>query len=49
MVIDDQIKDAKLQYHINREASKMSALSSGKINMYEYITGEKIFHYNQKH
>ena len=49
MFIDDQIKDEKLQYHINREAAKISALSSGKIDMYEYITGEKIFHYNQKH
>ena len=49
MVIDDHIKDEKLQYHINREAAKISALSSGKIDMYEYITGEKILHYNQKH
>ena len=49
MVIDDQIKDEKLQNHINREAAKISALSSGKIDMYENITGEKIFHYNQKH
>ena len=46
MVIDDHIKDEKLQYHINREAAKISALSSGKIDMYEYITGEKILHYN---
>ena len=29
MTIDDQIKDEKLQYHINREAAKISALSSG--------------------
>ena len=49
MVIDDQIKDEKLQYHYNREAAKISALSWGKIDMYEYITGEKILHYNQKH
>ena len=31
MTIDDQIKDEKLQYHINREAAKISALSSNKI------------------
>ena len=32
MTIDDQIKDEKLQYNINREAAKISALSSGNIN-----------------
>ena len=42
MTIDDNIKDEKLQYDINREAAKMSALSSGKFNKYEYLTGEKI-------
>ena len=30
MIIDDQITDEKLQYDINREAAKISALSSGK-------------------
>ena len=30
MTIEDQIKDEKLQYDINREAAKISALSSGK-------------------
>ena len=30
MTIADQIKDEKLQYDINREAAKISALSSGK-------------------
>ena len=42
MAIEDQIKDEKLQYDINREAAKMSALSSGKIDKYEYLTGEEI-------
>ena len=32
MTIEDQISDEKLQYDINREAAKISALSSGKIN-----------------
>ena len=32
MTIEDQIKDEKLQYDINREASKISALSSNLIN-----------------
>ena len=42
MTIDDKIKDEKLQYDINREAEKISVLSSGKIDMYEYLTGEEI-------
>ena len=42
MTINDQIKDEKLQYDINREAAKISALSSGKIHKYEYLTGEDI-------
>ena len=48
MTIDDQIKDEKLQYDINREAAKMSALSSGKMNKYEYLTGEETLPSNQK-
>ena len=42
MIIDDKIRDEKLQYNINREAGKISALSSGKIDKYEYLTGEEI-------
>ena len=41
MKIDDKIRDEKLQYNINREAAKISALSSGKIDKYEYVTGEE--------
>ena len=48
MTIEDQIKDEKLQYDINREAAKISALSSGKIDKYEYLTGEKILPLNQQ-
>ena len=44
MTIEDQIKDEKLQYDINREA----ALSSGKIDKYEYLTGEEILPWNQQ-
>ena len=40
MIIDDKIRDKKLQYNINREAVKISALSSEKIDQYEYLTGE---------
>ena len=42
MTIDDKIKDEKLQYDINREAGEISALSSGKIDKYEYLIGEEI-------
>ena len=48
MTINDQIRDEKLQYDINREAAKISALSSGKIDKYEYLTGEEILPSNQK-
>ena len=48
MTIEDQIKDEKLQYDINREAAKISVLSSGKIDKYEYLTGEGILPSNQQ-
>ena len=48
MTINDQIRDEKLQYNINREASKISALSSGNIQNYECLTGEDILPSNQQ-
>ena len=48
MTIEDQIKDEKLQSDINREAAKISALSSGKIDKYEYLTDEEILPSNQQ-
>ena len=42
MTINDQIKDEKLQYNINREVAKISALSSEKLHKHEYLTGEDI-------
>ena len=48
MTIEDQIKDEKLQYDVNRDAAKISALSSGKIDKYEYLTGEEILPSNQR-
>ena len=48
MTIEDQIKDEKLQYDINREAAKILALSSGKLDKYEYLTGEEILPSNQQ-
>ena len=43
-----QIREEKLQYDINRETAKISALSSGKIDKYEYLTGEKILPSEEK-
>ena len=48
MTIGDTIRDEKLQYDINRETAKVSALSSGKIDKYEYLTGEEILSSNQR-
>ena len=48
MTIENQIKDEKLQYDIDGEAAKISALSSGKIDKYEYVTGEEILPSNQQ-
>ena len=48
MTLEDQIRDGKLQYDINREAEKISALSLGKIYKYEYLTGEEILRSTQQ-
>ena len=48
MTINDQIRDEKLQYDINRKAAEISALSSGKVDKYEYLTGKEILPSNQQ-
>ena len=48
MTTNDSIRDEKLQYDINRKAAELSALSSGKIDKYEYFTGEEILLSNQQ-
>ena len=52
MTIDDKrlemIRDWKLQYDIKREVAKVSTLLSGKVDKYEYPTGEEILPCNQK-
>ena len=48
MTINDQIRDEKLQCDINREAAEISALLSGKIHKYEYLSGEDILPSNQQ-
>ena len=47
MTIDDKIRDETLQQCINREATKISALSSEKIDRYQYVTGEEILPFNR--
>ena len=47
MTINDQIRDEKLQYDINKKAAEI-ALSSGKIYTCEYLTGGEILPSNQK-
>ena len=47
MAIDDEIRDEKLQYDINREAAK-AALSSGKIEKYQYLAGEEMLPSDQR-
>ena len=41
-IIDDKIRNEKLQYDINREVAKILALSPGKSDKYEFLTGEEI-------
>ena len=48
MTTDDKIRDEKLKHDINREAAKISALSSGKIDKYEFLTGEEILPPDQR-
>ena len=48
MTIDDKIRDKKLQYNVGREAAKISTLLSGKIDKYEYLTGDEILPSNQR-
>ena len=42
------IRDGKLQYDIKREAVKILAWLSGKIDKYEYLAGEEILQSDQK-
>ena len=48
MAVDEKIRNENLQYDVNREAGKILALSSGKIDKYEYLPGEEILTSNQR-
>ena len=47
MTIDDKLKDEKLQDDIKREAAKISALSLGKIDKYEFFTDQEVLQSDQ--
>ena len=48
MISHDRIRDQRLQYDIKRERAKISALCSGKIGKYEYLTNEEIIPFDQR-
>ena len=48
MTFDDKIRDEKLQYDINREATNISVLSSGITDKYERLTEEEMLASNQR-
>ena len=41
-ILDDKIKANQAQYDLDREAAKVSALSSKELAKYEYLTGEAL-------
>ena len=41
-IVDNKIKSNKAQYDLNRQAAKISALSSGELEKYECLTGEDL-------
>ena len=41
-ILDDKIRANRAQYDLDREAAKISALSSGELEKYEYLTGEDL-------
>ena len=38
-ILDDKIKVNQAQYNLDKEAAKISALSSKEVDKYEYLTG----------
>ena len=48
MIFDEKIRDEKLQNYVNSETAKISALSSGKLDKFDYFTDEEILPSNQR-
>ena len=38
-ILDDNIRSNQAQYDLGRQNAKISALSSGELDKYEYLTG----------
>ena len=41
-IFNDKIRANKAQYDLDRQAAKISALSRGELEKYEYLTGENL-------
>ena len=41
-ILNRKIKENEAQYDLDREAAKISALSSNNLDKYEYLTGENL-------
>ena len=39
-ILNDKIRANKSQYNLDRQAAKISALSNGDLEKYEYLTGK---------
>ena len=48
MTTNDKIRIEKIQYDIGREAARISASSSGKIDKHENLAGEEVLSHSQK-
>ena len=48
MIFDEKIRDEKQQNYVNSETAKISALSSGKLDKFDYLTDEEILPSNQR-
>ena len=47
--IDNKIELNKAQYDLNRQTANISALSSGDISKYEFLTGKDVYQKNLLH
>ena len=41
-ILDSKIRSNQIQYDLDRQNAKTSALSSGELDKYEYLTGEDL-------
>ena len=48
MKIYDKVRGEKLKHDINRKVAKVSALSSGKIDKYKYLTSKEVLPSDQE-